>query len=70
MDGLRKLITGMEVLLESQSLAEPFVGAMAPIRNEANPSPESSVFGLTYVALVGLASNPKPGLLNTIPCGD
>ena len=41
------MITGIEVALESQSLGEPFVGATAPIRKEAKPSPESSVFGLT-----------------------
>ena len=69
-DGLRKLITGMEVALESQSLGPPLVGVTAPSRKVAKPSPDVSVFGLTYVLFVGAASKPNPGLLKMIPCGD
>ena len=63
-------MAGMEVPLEFQSLAPPFVGATAPIRNVAKPSPESFVFGFTYVSAVGSALKPKPGLLRMRPCGE
>jgi len=68
--GLRKLITGMEVVLESQSRRRPLVGATAPMRNVATKRRRREGVVLTYVALVGRASNPKSGLLKTIPWGE